>query len=128
VRVSRIEISTFDNLSGADEMAFAHAPLFFARRNSIGRFTDIPLLMWYEIFRHEDAITIRYSFVWPEPMDLSRHSREELMDRHPWTYRIMAQELLREGKISEAGGHMIRDPRDYVYIEAMRLATKWGST
>jgi hypothetical protein len=40
------------------------------------------------------------------------------MDRHPWTYRIMAQELMRERKISEAGGHMIRVPRDYVYIEA----------
>jgi hypothetical protein len=37
VRVSRIEINAFDNLSATDEMAFAHAPLLFARRNSIGR-------------------------------------------------------------------------------------------
>ena len=40
------------------------------------------------------------------------------MDRHPWVYKLMAQELEREGKISEAGGHFIRDPRNYVYIEA----------
>ena len=201
VDVIRIEINSLDKLPDADEAAFAHAPVLFARRNSIGRFTDIPLLMWYELFRDQETIAIRYSFVftnedggtatealmarwgratdiewayevklrggeileeifqavnhkatpfrgkklaghplilvasdnnnfsdagesemrfalWPEPMDLSRHSREELMDRHPWTYRLMAQELMREGKISEAGGHMIRDPREYVYIEA----------
>ncbi|MGH9828292.1 MAG: hypothetical protein ACREDR_34135, partial [Blastocatellia bacterium] len=56
--------------------------------------------------------------LWPELMDLSKHSREQLMDLHPWTYALATQELYREGKISEAGGHQIRDPRDYVYIEA----------
>jgi hypothetical protein len=42
------------------------------------------------------------------------------MDRHPWTYRIMAEELQREGKIGESSriGRCIADPRDYLYLEA----------
>src|SRR5262249_23442627 len=63
VDVIRIEINSLDKLSDADEAAFAHAPVLFARRNSIGRFTDIPLLMWYELSREQDTISIRYSFV-----------------------------------------------------------------
>ncbi len=51
--------------------------------------------------------------LWPEPFDLSRHSREELADRNPWTYRIMYEELLREGKVEKIG-----DPREYLYVEA----------
>lgn len=59
----------------------------------------------------------------PEAADLSQHSREELMDRHPWTYRVMAQEMAREGKLAEIG-----DLRDYLYLEArVRTATAAAS-
>jgi hypothetical protein len=63
----------------------------------------------------------------PIPFDLSRQSREELMDRNPWTYRIMAEELYREGKIAEPShiGHSIADPRHYLYLDA---ASDQGST
>ena len=201
VIISRISVAPVEESQGLLLVALSHAPMLYARRNSIGRFTDIPLLMWYEVFDARDETTIRYSYVFtnedggtatealmarwgratdiewayevklrggnivgetyqainhratpfagkktgfhplllvasdnnnfadtgessmrfalqPELMDLSRHSREEIMDRHAWAYKVMAQELQREGKISEAGGHFVRDPRNYVYIEA----------
>ena len=56
----------------------------------------------------------------PVPADLSRSSREELMDQFPWTYRVMAQELEREGKLrpyGSAAGAAVGDPRQYLYLE-----------
>jgi CheY-like chemotaxis protein len=57
----------------------------------------------------------------PVAIDLSAHSREEVMDRHPWSYRVMAQELAREGKLrafGEVAGEAVSDPRNYLYLEA----------
>jgi hypothetical protein len=51
--------------------------------------------------------------LWPKPVDLSEHSREELADQNPWTYRIMTEELIREEKIGKLG-----NPRDFLYVEA----------
>ena len=45
--------------------------------------------------------------------DLSSHSREQLADENPWIYRVMAEELAREGKTKQVG-----DPRSYLYVEA----------
>jgi hypothetical protein len=63
----------------------------------------------------------------PRPIffDLSRAAREEVMDQHPWTYRIMAEEMIREGKISEtrAIGRLIADLRRYLMIEANSTQT-----
>ncbi len=184
-------------------LPLAHSPILYARPNSIGRFTDIPLLMWYEVTRHREALTIRYSVIFsnedggtetsalmarwgratdiewvyevtltvagrildaryqgprhrtrrfrgrreddhplllvvsdnnnfsdrgrsslrfalrPLPFDSSGVAREELMDRYPWTYRIMAEELRREGKLGPTlrVGAQIPDPRRYMYIE-----------
>ncbi len=185
-------------------LPLAHAPILYARPNSIGRFTDIPLLMWYEMAREQKTLTIRYSVVFsnedggtetnalmarwgratdiewvyevsltpegrvrearyqgprhrtrrfrgrregdhplllvltdnnnfsdrgrspmrfalrPIPFDASAVAREEAMDQNPWTYRLMAEELKREGKLCEALriGQCILDPRRYLYIEA----------
>jgi CheY-like chemotaxis protein len=49
----------------------------------------------------------------PVETSLGGHSREVMMDRYPWTYAIASQELIREGRVKE-----IRDPRNYLYIEA----------
>jgi len=184
-------------------LALAHAPVLYARPNSIGRFTDIPLLMWYEVTRERQTLTIRYSVIFsnedggtetnalmarwgratdiewvyevtvtpegrvldaryqgtrhrtlrfrgqreddhpllmvvsdnnnfsdrgrssmrfvlrPIPFDTSVVAREELMDQHPWTYRIMTEELRREGKVGTRlrVGQQILDPRRYLYIE-----------
>jgi hypothetical protein len=51
--------------------------------------------------------------------DLSKKSRESLMDENGWTYRIMAEELLRENRVNaeKLDANTIADPRDYLYAE-----------
>ncbi|MFD0899851.1 hypothetical protein [Actinomadura sediminis] len=47
-------------------------------------------------------------------------AREAVMDREPWTYRVMAQELVREGKVEEPSDPATPeagDPRDYLFVE-----------
>jgi hypothetical protein len=181
------------------------APILHARANTVGRFTDVPILMWYEvaatprgrryrysvIFTNEDGGTAtdrlmatwgrttdieyvygvevdasgaivseeiqaaghkypefhgrheaRHPLLWvdtdnnmvadagttairylpaPEPFDLTNQSREAVMDRHPWSYQVAAQEMIREGKVredAEAGSGIIPDPRRFVHVEA----------
>ncbi|MEO7144164.1 MAG: response regulator [Bryobacteraceae bacterium] len=188
-----------------DYIAVANAPVLFARRNTVGKFTDIPLIVYAErltengqsilqytvIFSNEDGGTstralmarwgrttdveyvyrawlggngqveraaiqadghkeiefrgqrdgahpmlipstdnnmvsdggpsaIRYQIA-PVMVDLTGHSREEVIDRHPFAYRIMAEELPRENKLRPFGtvdDHKISDPRNYLYLEA----------
>ena len=66
---------------------------------------------------------IRYQIA-PILVDLTGHSREEVMDRHPFTYKLMAKELKREGKLRPFGavdGEKVSDPLNYLYFE-MKLA------
>lgn len=184
-----------------DWVVLAHAPILYARANTVGAFTDIPLLTYCErlagvlqytvIFSNEDGGTstralmarwgrttdieyvykawldsrgqvtratiqakgheevefqgrsegshpllipstqnnmvsgegsspIRYQIP-PVVIDLSAHSREQTMDEHPILYRVMAQELEREGKLRPFGtvdGEKVSDPRNYLYLEA----------
>ncbi len=47
-------------------------------------------------------------------------AREAFMDANPWTYRVMAGELLREGRVeprSDPGSPALGDPRTYLYVE-----------
>jgi hypothetical protein len=184
--------------------ALAHAPVLYARADTVGHFSDVPLLMWYEVFPEAAGKLFQYSFIFtnedagtptpalmarwgrgtdieyayrvvvdasgkavretfqgfhhdevalagkhlgdhpyllvatpnnvfadtgasilqyrmlPVEADLSHHSREELMDLNPWTYRIMAEELEREGKIRPYGvrsADAAGDPRSYLYLE-----------
>ena len=187
--------------------AISHAPILYARPNTIGRFSDVPLLMYYEkekqngltvyrytvIFSNEDggtqtsglmarwgrttdiewvceahldstgrAVKVIYQGVnhetkelrsskegehprmliasdnnnfddqrvsefrfAPRPIaaDLSRASREEVMDRQPWIYRIMAEEMIREHKIisQRTLGQSIADLRNYLYLDLHSL-------
>ncbi|MBX7184361.1 MAG: hypothetical protein K1Y01_04370 [Vicinamibacteria bacterium] len=39
------------------------APILYARPNTVGRFTDVPLLMWYEVDATERGSRIRYSVI-----------------------------------------------------------------
>ena len=201
-----IQIDAVDVLaSGDDHAAQSRAPILYARANTVGRFTDLPILMWYEIvptsrgrqfrysviFTNEDGGTptdrliatwgrttdiefvygvevddresviaeefqgpghevppftgrhegshpllwvstdnnmvsesgstaIRYAPA-PERFDLTNVSREAVMDRHPWSYRLAAEEMTREGKISNgapAKSGKIPDLRTFVFIEA----------
>lgn len=184
--------------------ALAHAPILYARADTLGHFSDVPLIAWYEVFPNQNGEEIQYSFVFsnedagtataalmarwgratdieyayrvwldhegrilrdafqnfnhqqmpfagkkdgehpyiliatlhntfsdygaselqyhlvPVRADLSRHSREELMDRFPSSYKIMAEELKHENKLRPFGRwslNSISDPRNYLYLE-----------
>ncbi len=187
-----------------DFLALTHAPVIYARADTIDKFSDIPLLTYYEIFPNgENAFRIRYTVIFsnedggtqtaalmarwgratdiewiyeiefrdgeivseiyqganhetkafagrkifgshpllfnvtvnnnfadsgcsdlriaPLPIraDLSSKSRETLMDENSWTYRVMAEEVTREGRVNAAklDANTIADPRDYLYAE-----------
>jgi hypothetical protein len=62
---------------------------------------------------------VRYQIA-PVLVDLSGHSREEVMDQHPITYKMMSKELKRESKLRAFGtidGEKVSDPRNYLYFE-----------
>ncbi len=66
---------------------------------------------------------IRYQIA-PILVDLTGHSREEVMDRNPIAYKLMAKELQRERKLRPFGtvdGEKVSDPLNYLYFE-MQLA------
>lgn len=187
-----------------DFIALTHAPLIYARPDTVDKFSDVPLLTYYEIFPNgENTFKIRYTVIYsnedggtqtaalmarwgratdiewvyeiefkdgklasevyqganhetkrfagkrvfgnhplifdvtvnnnfsdagcselrsaqlPIKVDLSKKSRETVMDENEWTYRIMAQEAIREGRVNAAklDANTIADPRDYLYAE-----------
>lgn len=190
--------------SSAEQVALAHAPILHARADTVDRFTDVPLISWYEtdrgdglthlrygvVFSNEDGGTPtdrlmatwgrttdieyvywvevddtgnvrsagfegaghqirsfagtredRHPLLWvatlnnmisdagttearfrPAPFgfDLKNASREAVMDARPWTYGVMAREIVREGKVTPTarpGSGEIPDPRRFVYVE-----------
>jgi CheY-like chemotaxis protein len=190
-----------ENVRVVDDPVLAHTPILSARENTIGKFTDAPMIVYAEkinesginllqytvIFTNEDGGTstralmarwgrttdieyvykvdpktnratiqarghkeeefrgeregshprlmpvtdnnmvsggesaIRYRIA-PRLVDLRAHSREEVMDEDPVTYRVMSEELEREGKLRPFGvvdGEKVSDPRNYLYIEAL---------
>ncbi len=46
-----------------EEFALARAPVLYARANTFDHFTDIPLLMYYEVLREPDVTLVRYTVV-----------------------------------------------------------------
>jgi hypothetical protein len=205
VKIGDAKVTTIDR-KHPEFQAIAHAPIIYARPDTVGKFSDIPLLAYYEseragplpreddrlvytvIFSNEDggtqttALMARWGrttdIEWvcetrigaegeaktifqganhqntqfagkleadhplmfdatvnnnfsdhgqsemrfaprPLPFDARTASREEMMDRHPWTYQVMADEMTREGKITDERkpGHAINDLRNYVYFD-----------
>jgi hypothetical protein len=201
VKIGAAKITTIDR-NHPEFKAIAHAPILYARPDTIGKFSDIPLMAYYEseragandrltytvIFSNEDggtqttALMARWGrttdIEWacetrigaegdaktifqganhkdtqfagkletdhplmfvatinnnfsdqgrsemrfaprPLPFDTRIFSREEMMDRHPWTYRVMAAEMIREEKISDERmpGRSINDLRNYIYFD-----------
>jgi len=206
VNITDAKITLLDR-NHADFRMIANAPILFARPNTIGKFSDVPLLMYCETLKTlstESLTTLRYTVIFsnedggtqtaalmarwgrttdiewvvdvqldaegrvvtstfqgvnhetktfqgkheaghplfltksdnnnfaddgdspmrfalrPIAVDLSRHSREWVMDQHPWTYTVMAEEMIREGKITaeRSLGVRIGDLRDYLYVDA----------
>jgi hypothetical protein len=201
VKIGGAKITTIDR-KHPEFQAIAHAPILYARPDTIGKFSDTPLLAYYEseragdhdrltytvIFSNEDGgtqttalmarwgrttdiewacetritpegeaktifqganhkdtqfagkleadhplmfdITVNNNFSdqgqsgmrfapRPLPFDARTASREEMMDRHPWTYSVMAEEMIREEKITDERkpGPTINDLRNYVYFD-----------
>src|SRR4051812_33405401 len=48
---------------GDDYMALSMAPILYARPNTVGKFTDLPLLMWYEVAPTPRGRQYRYSVI-----------------------------------------------------------------
>jgi hypothetical protein len=204
VRKDSLDNINFDQFT-TDFIARSNAPFIYARPNSIDKFSDIPLIVYYEIFNEPSGIKrIRYSVIFshedggtkgkalmarwgrmtdiewiyeikinqkgekiseiyqganhetltfqgkrafgshpifltatdnnnfsdtgcsslrfaPDAIraDLSNGSRETLMEKFPWTYRIMSEEVIREGRVGNnaADADTIFDPREYSFIE-----------
>jgi hypothetical protein len=201
VKIGDAKVTTIDR-NHPEFQAVARAPIIYARPDTVGKFSDIPLLAYYEseragasdritytvIFSNEDggtqttALMARWGrttdIEWvcetrispegeaktifqganhqntqfagkleaehplmfdatvnnnfsehgqsemrfaprPLPFDARKAAREEVMDRHPWTYQVMADEMIREGKITEERkpGQAINDLRNYVYFD-----------
>lgn len=71
---------------------------------------------------------IRYQIA-PHMVDLTGHSREQVMDQHPFAYQVMAKELKREGKLRPfriVDGEKVSDPVNYLYFE-MKLVNSEAS-
>lgn len=203
ISVFRVDLAA--TKSTADRVALENTPLLYLRPDTIDKFSDVPLLTYYEIlppnagktfkiryttiFTNEDggtqtaalmarwgrATDIEYVYeidvaggaiqkeiiqganhevknfggnrvfgahpviydatvnnnfadsgcsglrtmLLPVRADLSRKSRETVMDENAWTYRLMAEEMQREGRIDpeNLGENTIADLRDYVYAE-----------
>src|SRR6185436_18498842 len=62
IKIQNATISSVDR-SNPEYQALSLAPIIYARPNTIGRFSDIPLLMWYESERKGSLTTIRYSVI-----------------------------------------------------------------
>jgi hypothetical protein len=207
VKIGDAKITTIDRRH-PEFQAIAHAPILYARPDTIGKFSDTPLLAYYEseragdndrltytvIFSNEDggtqttALMARWGrttdIEWvcearigaekeaktifqgashkdtqfagkleadhplmfvatinnnfsdqgrsemrfaprPLPFDARTASREEMMDRHPWTYSVMADEMIREEKITDERkpGPLINDLRNFVYFDISSTQT-----
>jgi len=190
--------------TGDNLMALEYSPVLFQRVNTIDRFSDLPILMYYEVLNpHQGEVTVRYTTIFtnedggtptaalmarwgraadiewvyevrlrdghvveenfqgvnhetkpfrgqrmnghhpllavasdnnnfsdaansivrfallPIAADLHDSTRESMMDAHPWTFRLVAEALLREGKIKPepTDNNTISDPRDYIYVD-----------
>jgi hypothetical protein len=61
-----IEITSVDTLvagASTDHTAQSMSPILYARPNTVGRFTDLPLLMWYEVVPTPRGRQYRYSVI-----------------------------------------------------------------
>lgn len=72
------------------------------------------------LFADTGASPYRFALVPTEA--LSDTAREEMMDQHPWMYRVMAEEWEREKqslteRTADPDTRAVSDPRNYLYVE-----------
>lgn len=86
------------------------------------RIDDHPILKTVTINNmvSDEGVSNYKFFLSPERSKHKRHSREILMDEDPWTYEIMALEMIAEGKYESPAdpfSSAISDARNYLYLE-----------
>ncbi|GAB3984230.1 hypothetical protein GCM10029978_093270 [Actinoallomurus acanthiterrae] len=63
---------------------------------------------------------MRFSLSTAQSLDAATEAREQVMDRNPWTYWVVAAEARREGRVAAdpptTSQTLIADPRDYLYL------------
>ena len=76
----------------------------------------------------DPAASMRFFLAADQTRDPAR-SRESLMDANPWTYQVMAAEMLREGKVSpsDPATPAMGDQRTYLFLE-IKKTTGAGTT
>jgi len=57
------ELGIYNPGQSTDYTALSMAPIVYARENTVGRFTDLPLLMWYEVVPTSRGRQYRYSVI-----------------------------------------------------------------
>jgi hypothetical protein len=84
-----------------DLLAMAHSPVLFARANTIDHFTDVPLVMYYEVGRERDDLTLRYTVIFshedggtPSSALMARWGRATDIE---WVYQVR----FRKGEVVE---------------------------
>jgi hypothetical protein len=127
---AKIEIAdiVFSTPGQSDYAALSMAPIVYARPNTVGKFTDLPLIMWYEtvptprgrqyrysvIFSNEDGgtQTDRLMATWGRTTDIEFIYGVELGDRD----QILAEEFQGPGHEVPAftGQHEARHPLVWV--------------
>ena len=86
------------------------------------RIDDHPILKTVtrnNMVSHNEVSNYKF-FLSPERSKRDRHSREILMDEDPWTYEIMALEMIAEDKYESPADPFssdVSDARNYLYLE-----------
>ena len=77
-------------------------------------------------FSDELESPIRFALL-PVRANSDHATRETIMDLNPWSYRIVTEELVREGKIktTPSDSNTIADPREYVYVDLHARQSKY---
>lgn len=136
-----VRIETLVPGTSDDFIAQAMAPILYARPNTIGRFTDLPLFMWYEvvptprgrqyrysvIFSNEDGgtPTDRLMATWGRTTDIEFVYGVELDDQH----RVLAEEFQGPGHEVPAfkGRHETGHPLEWVSTDN-NMVSESGTT
>jgi hypothetical protein len=93
---------------------------------------DHPLLVTATANNNTDAVTdpsksTGYRFFLDSSQALpDGRAREAIMDANPWTYQIMAKEMVREGKVEQPASTAtpeMSDQRDYLFAELAKTTT-----
>jgi len=95
-----------------------HSTLYFQGN----RINDHPVLKTVTINNmvSDEGVSNYKFFLSPERSKQEIHSREILMDDDPWTYEIMALEMIAEGKYESPAdpfSSAVSDARNYLYLE-----------